>query len=178
MNIRIPTFSEYKCVLLVLFLSLACAVANADAGDEECQASGEYSFVCGPQNAEDLVLVPATSWIISSGMAPGAAIYLIDSQQKTWTDLYPADTPHARQNMETFGACPGSPDPGNFYTHGLNLRPGENGHSTLLEKSSMSCRLGCLLSLPTRIAIRRGHCEAQNAWRSFPIIFTWEVMEI
>ena len=131
MNIRIPTFSEYKIVSLVLFLSLACAVANADAGDDECQASGEYSFVRGPQNAEDLVLVPATSWIISSGMAPGAAIYLIDSRQKTWTEFYPADTPRARQNMETFGACPGSPDPGNFFTHGLNLRPGENGHSTL-----------------------------------------------
>jgi len=114
---------------LALLLLLGCAVA--DAADDGCQSSGEYSFICGPQNAEDLVLVPATNWIISSGMAPGAAIYLIDSQGKTWTELYPADAPLARQNMETYGACPGSPDPNNFISHGLNLRPGENGHSTL-----------------------------------------------
>jgi hypothetical protein len=64
-------------------------------------------------------------------MAPDAAIYLIDAQQKTWTRLYPADAAPARQDMERYGACPGSPDPGNFITHGLNLRPGTDGHSTL-----------------------------------------------
>lgn len=33
--------------------------------------------------------------------------------------------------METYGACPGSPDPNNFLSHGLHIRPGKNGHSTL-----------------------------------------------
>ena len=107
------------------------ACATVIAADDDCQASGDYGFVCGPQNAEDLVLVPGTNWIIASGMAPGAAILLIDSQQKTWTELYPADTSRAQQNMEIFGACSGPPDADNFITHGLHLRPGENGHSTL-----------------------------------------------
>ena len=129
MNTHGAKFSEIKFLSLTLLLLFACAAA--DAADDECQASGGYGFICGPQNAEDLVLVPGTKWIISSGMAPGAAILLIDSQQKSWTELYPADTPRAKQNMETYGACPGSPDPGNFITHGLNLRPGENGHSKL-----------------------------------------------
>lgn len=114
---------------MALLPLLACAVA--DAADEDCQASGDYHFICGPQNAEDLVLVPDSNWIIASGMAPGAAIYLIDAQHQTWADLYPAGAPLARQDMETYGTCPGSPDPNNFVTHGLNLRPGANGHSTL-----------------------------------------------
>jgi len=128
----------YKCefsfpatTTLLLPLLLLFAVGVAEAGDDECQASGELGFVCGPVSAEDLVLVPGTKWIIASGMAPDAVMTLVDSQQKSWAELYPADRPRARQNMETFAACPGSPDPNNFVTHGLNIRLGENGHSTL-----------------------------------------------
>ena len=119
-----------------IFFSLMIVVATFSspaihAAEEGCQPSGEYGFVCGLQNAEDLVLIPDTQWIIASGMAPTAAIYLIDSERKTWSELYPSDAPRARQAMATYGACPGSPDPNNFVTHGLNLRPGKDGHSTL-----------------------------------------------
>lgn len=126
-----PVFEYVVRVLLpvVLLLSLVCPIAEAEG--EDCGVSGEYAFVCGPKNAEDLVLIPDTEWIISSGMAADAAIYLVNSELKTWAELYPADAPHARQDMEMYGACPGSPDPNNFVTHGLNLRPGADGHSTL-----------------------------------------------
>lgn len=123
-------FSDFAAVLF-LFLALLVAPLTAFADDDECEASGNYQFICGPQNAEDLVQIPESKWIISSGMMPGVSIYLIDAQQKIWTELYPGDAPQARQDMETYGACPGSPDPGNFVTHGLNLQPGANGHSTL-----------------------------------------------
>jgi len=123
--------SEINFLSLMFLLFFACAGAQADAADDDCQESGGYGFVCGPQNAEDLVLVPGTKWIISSGMAPGAAITLIDSQEKYWSELYPADSPRVQQNMELYGACPGLPDPDNFITHGMSLRPGENGRSTL-----------------------------------------------
>lgn len=129
MNKSISNYSEFKTLSLILLLFLTFAVA--DAADDDCQASGEYGFVCGPKNAEDLVLVPDTRWIISTGMAPGASIYLIDSRQKTWSTIYPAETTHVEQDMETYGACPGSPGADNFVTHGINLRPGANGHSTL-----------------------------------------------
>lgn len=42
--------------------------------DDNCEGSGEYSDVCGPQSAEDLVLIPDTKWIIASGdvlLSPG-----------------------------------------------------------------------------------------------------------
>ena len=119
--------TSFLSLTLLLFFSGGVVIAAEDG----CQSSGDYSFVCGPQNAEDLVLVPGTKWIISSGMGPGASLYLIDSQQKSWTEFYPAGTPRARQDMKTYGACPGSPDPNSFITHGLNMRAGENGHSML-----------------------------------------------
>lgn len=124
-----PVFSELRFLPLALLLLATCALA--EAAGKACQSSGDYHFVCGPLAAEDLVLVPGTTWIIASGMAPEASIYLVDSEQKTWSELYPADAPLARQDMATFGACPGSPDPNNFITHGLNIRAGANGHSTL-----------------------------------------------
>ncbi len=120
-----------SCMSLAIALLLLSSYPVADAAEGECNAVGQYAFVCGPRNAEDLVLVPETKWIIASGLDVEAAIYLIDSQQKTWTELYPAEAPRARQDMARFGACPGSPDPNIFVTHGLNLRLGTGGHSTL-----------------------------------------------
>lgn len=113
------------------FTLLLLAFNTVQAGDGQCQASGDMNFVCGPKSAEDLVLVPGTQWIIASGMEPGAAMTLIDTDQKSWSEIYPTDRPRAEQNMELYGACPGSPDPNNLVTHGLNIRAGENGHSTL-----------------------------------------------
>ncbi len=129
MNNNNSNFPATGTLLLTLLLSLA--LTAAEAGDDECQGSGEYGFVCGPISAEDLVLVPGTRWIIASGMESGASITLIDSQQKSWTVLYPADRPKAAQNMDTYGSCPGPPDPNSFISHGLNIRLGEDGHSTL-----------------------------------------------
>lgn len=131
MNLSINKFIALKFLSITFLLLFICTIADAIAVDDECKASKGYEFICGPQNAEDLVLVPGSSWIIASGMAPGSAIFLIDSKTKSWKDLYPADTPMARQEMDRYGACPGSPDPNNFITHGLHLRAGENGHSTL-----------------------------------------------
>lgn len=117
---------------LWLLPALCCAAYSAAyAADDTCEASGEYAFVCGPVSAEDLVRVPETKWIIASGFGASGGIYLIDSVQKTWHKLYPGDAPRAEQDMQAFAACPGSPDPNNFVTHGLNVLPGDDGHSTL-----------------------------------------------
>ena len=122
-------FAESVFLSLALLLCLSCGAAWA--ADDACESSGEFEFVCGPQNAEDLARIPETKWIISSGMAAGASIYLIDSQQKSWSVLYPSDTPQVQHDKEIYGACPGAPDLENFVTHGLHLRPGTDGHSTL-----------------------------------------------
>lgn len=96
----------------------------------DCDPAGDYSFVCGLKSAEDLVLVPGTKWIIASGFAE-TGFYLIDSEQKTFGALGTSDGSGVSKDKELFGACPGSFDTNEMVTHGLNIRPGEDGHSTL-----------------------------------------------
>ena len=118
-----------RAASLVIVATLAFSPVQGD--EAGCEDAGEYSYVCGPLSAEDLVLIPGTKWIIASGFSGTVSLYLVDSAQKTWSNLYPAGAPGARQDMATFAACPGSPDPNGFVAHGLNLRSGTDGHSTL-----------------------------------------------
>ncbi|MGB5721105.1 MAG: hypothetical protein WBM34_10445 [Woeseiaceae bacterium] len=129
MHIGTAKLGAFEVALLAVFLVFV--FSTSQAADDGCEDSGEYSYICGPVSAEDLVLIPGTKWVIASGFGGGASLYLVDSERKTWSSLYPADEPRARQNMKVYGACPGSPDPSNFVAHGLNIRPGADGHSTL-----------------------------------------------
>lgn len=116
--------------MLAAFVHLVTA-PEASAADADCAASGDYGFVCGPLSAEDLVQVPGTKWIIASGMIAEGAIYLVDTATKSWTELYPGENPRAAHDLETYGACPGAPEPGALVSHGLNIRSTGDGRSTL-----------------------------------------------
>jgi hypothetical protein len=129
MKFQVFLFAAAAMLPIAVMGSPAAPVAATLDGD--CAASGDYAFVCGLRNPEDLVLVPGTKWIIASGMAADGAIYLVDAEQKTWTELYPGKAPRELQDKNSYGACPGAPVPGGFVTHGLNLRSGSDGHSTL-----------------------------------------------
>lgn len=119
-----------KSISIAILLT-AALTQSTSFGQDDCDRAGDYRFVCGPQNAEDLVSVPGTDWVIASAMVPGTGLYLIDANTKAWSALYPTDVAQASHDMRTYGACPGTPDPNTLITHGLNLRPGRNGHSTL-----------------------------------------------
>lgn len=122
-------------VTVTTFLAATIAMAEAEptapVAQTDCAPAGQYGFVCGMRNPEDLVLIPGTRWIIASGMAPDGAIYLIDTASKAWTELYPAEAPRIQHDTRRFGACPGAPTRGAFVSHGLSLQPGREGHSTL-----------------------------------------------
>jgi hypothetical protein len=109
--------------LFTLFSITAAAYAQA----QDCAPSGGLEFVCGPKNAEDLVLVPGTRWIIASGMAEGASFSLIDSRDGSWSSVQP----QARHDAAVFPACPTPPVPATLNTHGLNIRAAGGGRSTL-----------------------------------------------
>jgi hypothetical protein len=109
---------------LVAILGFAPMALAQEAG---CGAESGVEFVCGPKNAEDLVAVPETSWIIASGMAAGAGLYLIDSRAVSWSAI----EPRIGHDATTFPRCAAPPDPATLITHGLNIRSGENGHSSL-----------------------------------------------
>lgn len=103
------------------------APTHAQRDGDDCGASGGFDFVCGPRNAEDLVHVAGTDWIIASGMAEGAGFALIDAQAGTWSALgFGQD-----HDATAFPGCPVPPSEATLNTHGLNLRAGEGGQSTL-----------------------------------------------
>jgi hypothetical protein len=108
-------------VVTCLFFWLAAPVSAQGCGPEH-----GLEFVCGPKNAEDLVRVPGTPWIIASGMAEGSNLTLIDSRSGPYSGLPVQAKPDA-----AFASCATPPDPQKTITHGLNLRAGANGHSTL-----------------------------------------------
>ena len=87
------------CVTGVIVFS-AMGVQAETSG---CEASGGLAYVCGLANAEDLVSVPGSAWVLSSGMAPGGGIYLIDGVERTWTQMYTGAPQQIRHDKTTFG---------------------------------------------------------------------------
>src|SRR5213075_2859980 len=57
-------------------------------------------------------------------------ISLLDSRDGSHSVLYPGQSPAAKHDSE-FADCATPPDPAKLETHGLALRAGANGHSTL-----------------------------------------------
>lgn len=114
----------------LLLLSWAALTVNAWA-EPDCGPVDDYGFVCGLQNPEDLVHIPDSPWLIASGMAAGAPLYLIDVKEKAWTELYSGTSGETNAASKQYADCPGPPNTATWVTHGLNLQPGSDGHSTL-----------------------------------------------
>ena len=111
----------------ILLLAVFGSIAAACSQPEDCAPVGEIEFICGPTNAEDLVLVPDTAWILASGMAAGTGFYLIDSTSGAWSAL----PMQVRQDRTAYPNCPAPPAPADLETHGLNIRAGTNGRTAL-----------------------------------------------
>jgi hypothetical protein len=111
--------------------TVVLAALGACSTETYCSSSANYGFVCDIQNAEDIVQVPDTPWLIASSVAPGGTIHLIHSERKELTALYPADSPSHAHDRTRYGACPGEPDLGNFVTHGLHAKVDDTGRATL-----------------------------------------------
>jgi hypothetical protein len=109
---------------IVAALFVGC-VFGAPA-QQNCEPSGDVNFVCGVTNPEDLVLVPGSPWVISSGMAEGAGFYLIDSSTGNTSLL-----PFAAAHDPAFAQCTMPPTPQSLNTHGLNIRANGPGRAKL-----------------------------------------------
>ena len=112
----------------------ATAISTQVAAQAECDPAGGLSFICGLINAEDMVQVPGTPWIVVSGLADGehadGRIYLVNARDRTIQVALPGGVAY-QQDMKTFGACPGRPDETKFSAHGLSLRTGSTAEHTL-----------------------------------------------
>ncbi len=96
------------------------------------------SFVEGLDNAEDLVHVPQTEWIIASGMAEGAEgaglrghMYLVNRANRSSRVLIPGHVAYGPK-AAIYGDCPGKPDESKFSSHGLSLSGQTPGEQRLL----------------------------------------------
>ena len=112
-------------------VSASGTLSISAAQPASCAPSGGLTFICGVQNAEDLVLIPNTRWLIASGMAPGSGLHLVDTRAKTVRNLYPADAPGVRADRTKYASCPGPLDPKQAVLHGLSLRPAQSGRYTV-----------------------------------------------
>lgn len=132
--------SRARAVLAVAALAVVSGAAGgATPAAAGCNADGELQYLCGPANAEDLVRLGETRWLIASGMdgplmGGGPArghLYLVDHQAKTFMDWFPAQASPARHDKATFGGCPGPVDTAAFSAHGLSLKAQSAGRYRL-----------------------------------------------
>jgi hypothetical protein len=106
------------------------ATAQAPAADPNCAPSGPLNYVCGLKNAEDIVQLGSSDWLIVSGLSPlnqpaSAApgrIYLLNHKTKAHEEWFPGAAPALQHDKQTFGVCPGPVNTANFSPHGLALR--------------------------------------------------------
>jgi hypothetical protein len=118
-------------LLLVIVTMTGGVVAKIVAQSAACAPSGGLNFICGLQAPEDLVLVPNTRWLITSGMMAGSGLHLIDTQAKTARNLFGPASSAARADKTKFASCPGPLDARQAVLHGLSLRPAQTGQYTL-----------------------------------------------
>lgn len=113
--------------VLALTVAPTPALMPAARAQDACAPAADQRFVCGATNPEDLVLVPDTNAVISSGMAEGAGFYLIDAASGALSTL----GFDARHDAALFPNCPTPPSAQTLNTHGLNIRRMDDGSTRL-----------------------------------------------
>lgn len=112
---------------------LACAMAASLAPAAAARQPGEAAtpeYVVGAHNAEDLIAVPGTRWLVTSGLdEPGrpGGLYLVDREARTAAPLVAGES--AKLDAAAYPGCPGPPK--TLSAHGVGLRAGAGGTSTL-----------------------------------------------
>jgi hypothetical protein len=106
---------------LAAFLGFLWATSASGQTGSSCQPEAGVSFICGVNNAEDLVRIPGTSWIIASSTAgpteKGNHLYFIKMPLGSVTAVDPDQT--ITRKDPRFGSCPAKFARGTFSGHGL-----------------------------------------------------------
>jgi hypothetical protein len=104
-------------IIRLAVLAVLGLLAFGAQAQSSCAPTGDVTYVCGPKNPEDLVLVPGTQWIVSSGMADGAGFYLVDSKAGSFSPLA-----FTARHDSLFASCAMPPTAQTLNSHGLNIR--------------------------------------------------------
>lgn len=142
--VRRRTARTVAPVLSALLLTLLGPSAQAfppPAAGPASPPAGPYTldYLTGPENPEDLAVIPGDGRVVASGMSAdpmsGAEksghLYAVDPDDGSTTEIWP-DRSHGRDwDRETFGSCPGPPDPSQASPHGINIEARADGASRL-----------------------------------------------
>ncbi|MBN1907413.1 MAG: SMP-30/gluconolactonase/LRE family protein, partial [Deltaproteobacteria bacterium] len=96
---------------------------------DNCKSSGDLNFICGPINAEDILPIGDTEWLLTTGLNgrfsgtvnPGH-IYLVNRKDKTYEEIFPGKNPAFNPDKKLFSTCPGPIDIDKFSSHGLAIK--------------------------------------------------------
>jgi len=84
------------------------------------------SFLCGPLNAEDILRIGKTDWLLTSGMAGmpdvNGRLHLINSKDRSWEVLFPDAATKFEHDKAMFPDCPGPLDTAKLSLHGIALQ--------------------------------------------------------
>jgi hypothetical protein len=115
--------------LALILIAIAGITSQARASEELCAAASDMSYICDIVNAEDLVAVPESAWILASGYSTGGGVYAMDSRSRAFKQAY--DSSKAEHDAIAFPECSSPPAADAFVAHGLNIRATGNGRSML-----------------------------------------------
>ncbi len=108
------------------FILLVCG-STVSAGDYI--NSGDLKYICGPINAEDILPLGDTQWLITSGLNGQFSntddtghLYLVNRKDKTFEEIFPGEKPVFHHDKKMFSACPAPVNPDNFSAHGVALK--------------------------------------------------------
>src|SRR5260370_30932131 len=121
-------------MFVALLVAFAFPLQVAAQATKPCNPDGNVQFICGQDAPEDLVVIPASEWVVAAVFSQNGGIRLINIRDKTTTVAYPNPTSKDRLDAKTDDSCPGPPDAAErakFRTHGLALRAGRNSVHTL-----------------------------------------------
>ena len=122
---RIFSGALHASATILFFATTSCAA----------QTLQRVGYIDNVRDAEDLVQLPGTNWVIASGRKvvgtgePGH-LYLINAETGKSEVIYP-DNQASAPTHELGAGCSSAPDPLNFEAHGLGLRTGLNEKAQL-----------------------------------------------
>jgi hypothetical protein len=124
-----------KFLILVIYILMICG--GAVVADDRPE-SGKLKVIYGPQNAEDILPLGDTQWLVTSGMNGQVSrsdinghIYLINRKEKTFEEFFPGKNPTYDHDKEMFSDCSEPINHENFSSHGLSLKKQSPGQYLL-----------------------------------------------
>lgn len=102
----------------------ASSLAAADRPASSCAADGATFYVCGVVNAEDMVILAGSTYILAGNLVgrhpvDAGGFHLIDTRSGTARRLAPDFSGPA---VPAYAACGGPPPADRFAAHGLSIR--------------------------------------------------------